>query len=210
MLKKGYVIFAVVVSFIFAFWLLWVQEYPGKTSFNCYKSNNICELSYQNVFGHKFCDTVELDKIQKAVLEEQQEERSRSTRYTVRKYLVYVYSLNLYYNNSGKSDIFRIYKSTDYEYGPAGKYDREVEYYKDTVQEFNLFLKDNYQTNFRAYDYKGKNASNVWIDMIYVILLLPIMIFMLIIPISTSILVYLISFLGFERLSDFINNLIFK
>lgn len=183
-MKKGYIVFSVIATILFAGFLMWYNEYPGNANFYCSKAQNICKASYKNIFGYEFTQSVLLNTVINANLEEKLHRKTRRGKSTI-SYDCYNYYFNLNYNNNGKVDTFPVYVSSDFEYNPADEsFDDEYRYYKEGVSDFNIFLKEDKLTNYELRDYVSRFAkSDYWADLIYIILMGSIFLFVLIIPV---------------------------
>ena len=184
-MKKGYIVFSVIATILFAGFLMWYNEYPGNANFYCSKAQNICKATYKNIFGYEFTQSVLLNTVHSAALEERLRRKKNYGRYSTGYHDCYNYYFYLNYNNNGKYDVFPVYKSTDYDYAPADEsIEREIAYYNEGVRDFNIFLKEDKLTIYELRDYVSRFAkSDYWTDLIYIILMGSIFLFVLIIPV---------------------------
>lgn len=178
--KKSYVFIAVLASIICMLAILWSVEYPGTLKFACDRNQNLCELSYQNIFGQKRTQQVALKNIQKAVLEEKIfKEKSRKSSYY---YNSYRYDLNLYYNNNGKLGTLHLFSSQSYEHIPPTKNDYEYNYYRDLTDNINEFLADKSTEKYQTYDYNSSDLKFEYFGGVIFGIILFLMLFLFIIP----------------------------
>ncbi len=172
---------ASIAAVIFIFLgLLWIYDYPGTTEFVCSRPKNICTLSSANVFGYKFTDTIQFDKIINTDIEEESSSKhTAGTKYSSHKY--YYYNWVAYYNDNGAVEKFPIFRTTDYEYHPADKlYDRQYRYFEDVKRLFNGFLEDKSKSRFYAPIYESKLVKKTfWEDIFYTTFVLAGMLVML-------------------------------
>lgn len=198
-MKKGYIVFSVIATILFAGFLMWYNEYPGNANFYCSKAQNICKASYKNIFGYEFTQSVLLNTVINANLEEKLHRKTRRGKSTI-SYDCYNYYFNLNYNNNGKVDTFPVYVSSDFEYNPADEsYDDEYRYYKEGVADFNIFLKEDKLTIYEFPEYVNKyKQSDYWRDLLLWGTLACCLLFGIVIPILCILLNS--RFIKFEKL----------
>lgn len=198
-MKKGYIVFSVIATILFAGFLMWYNEYPGNANFYCSKAQNICKASYKNIFGYEFTQSVLLNTVINANLEEKLHRKTRRGKSTI-SYDCYNYYFNLNYSNNGKVDTFPVYVSSDFEYNPADEsFDDEYRYYKEGVADFNIFLKEDKLTIYEFSEYVNKyKQSDYWRDLLLWGTLACCLLFGIVIPILCILLNS--RFIKFEKL----------
>lgn len=160
--KKEICAVIAIVCFIFC-GILWVYDYPGTTTFACYKHKNICIQSSANIFHYKFEKTIEFNKILNTEIEEEAGTK-RVGRYGTRRQYYY-YNWVAYYNNNGTVEKFQIFRTSDYDFTPANKeYDSQYRYFEDVKNMFNdSFLKDETKSRFYAPIYESSDVrTSFW------------------------------------------------
>ncbi|CDE59751.1 unknown [Fusobacterium sp. CAG:439] len=184
--KKSYIILGVLASLICMLSILWSVEYPGTLNFSCDRTQNLCELSYENIFGQKRAKQVSLNDIQKAVLVEKVfKKKSSKSSY---RYNSYRYDLNLYYNNNGKLDTLYLFSSQSYDHTPPLKNDYEYKYYCDLTDNINEFLADKSIGKYQTKDYNSSDLKGEYFSGIIFGIMLFILLFVYIIPIIVQLL----------------------
>lgn len=213
-MKKGYIIFSVIVSLVVILYVVWTLTYPGTSHFICDKDRNICEKTYENIFKYTFNESIDIDInniISADVEEKMTKKRAPGTIYIEDEN--YDYYLNLYYNSNGKSDTYMILRSRSYSPSPAGKYDQEIIYFKKIAAELNQFFKDEKQKVYEVYDFgNGTNTFDYWYNLLMFSIFFPFVVFALVIPILLfifNIIFYFIPIFPTEFL-DSINNFVYK
>lgn len=140
-----------------------LYDYPRHVTFSCSKQENICTYSSFNLFKHKEVKTIEFDKIIKAQILQNTYEKTDyigSNSYVVSPTLSYYYNWVVYYNNNGKTDELIVFRTSDYEAGPAYKsLDKEYRYYVDANKMFNTFIEDKSKSRIYIPEYSNNSAK---------------------------------------------------
>lgn len=138
-------------------------DYPRNITFSCSKQKNICTYSGSNLFKHKVVKTIEFDKIKKSQIVEKISEKDddiSSHSYLISPTQYYYYEWTVYYNNNGKTDELVVFRTSDYEGGPAYEsLDKEYRYYVDVTRIFNSFLEDKSKSRISVPEYSDNRAK---------------------------------------------------
>lgn len=150
-------------------------DYPRNVTFSCSKQENLCTYSSSSLFKHKMTETIEFDKITKSQIVQNVAEKCNDISRYSSPTQYYYYNWVVYYKNKGKVDELIVFRTSDYEYGPAYEsLDKEYRYYVDLTKMFNAFLEDKSKSRIYIPEYPNNIAKeqDFWMSVFVVAVVL--------------------------------------